>query len=47
VRYLFAAYDVHSDRLHGRLRKHKNADEVLGFFKQIRMRYPRSYGSTS
>jgi transposase len=40
VRYLFAAYDVHADRLHGRLRKHKNADEVLAFFKQIRMRYP-------
>jgi transposase len=40
VRYLFAAYDVHSDRLHGRLREHKNAGEVLAFFKQIRMRYP-------
>jgi transposase len=40
VRYLFAAYDVHADRLHGRLREHKNAGEVLAFFKQIRMRYP-------
>ena len=40
MRYLFAAYDVHSDRLHGRLREHKNAGEVLAFFKQIRMRYP-------
>ena len=39
VRYLFGAYDVHSDRLHGRLRTHKNADEVLGFYKQLRMRY--------
>jgi transposase len=39
VRYLLAAYDVHSDRLHGRLREHKNAGEVLAFFKQIRMRY--------
>ncbi len=39
MRYLFAAYDVHSDRLHGRLREHKNAGEVLAFFKQIRMRY--------
>ena len=39
VRYLFGAYDVHSDRLHGRLRTHKNAGEVLGFFAQIRMRY--------
>ena len=24
VRYLFGAYDVHADRLHGRLRPHKN-----------------------
>jgi len=39
VRYLFGAYDVHADRLHGRLREHKNAGEVLGFYKQIRMRY--------
>jgi transposase len=40
VRYLFGSYDVHSDRLHGRLREHKNSGEVLGFYKQIRMRYP-------
>lgn len=39
VRYLFGAYDVHADRLHGRLRTHKNAGEVLGFYRQIRMRY--------
>jgi transposase len=39
VRYLFGAYDVHDDRLHGRLRAHKNAVEVLGFYRQIRMRY--------
>jgi len=39
VRYLFGAYDVHADRLHGRLRAHKHAGEVLAFFKQIRMRY--------
>lgn len=39
VRYLFGAYDVHADRFHGRLRTHKNAVEVLGFFAQIRMRY--------
>jgi transposase len=39
VRYLFGAYDVHTDRLHGRLRTHKNAGEVLGFYRQIRMRY--------
>ena len=41
VRYLFGAYDVHSDRLHGRLRAHKNAGEVLSFYRQIRMRYDR------
>ena len=41
VRYLFGAYDVHADRLHGRLRAHKNAREVLGFYRQIRMRYDR------
>ena len=39
VRYLFGAYDVNADRLHGRLRAHKNAAEVLAFFSQIRMRY--------
>jgi transposase len=39
VRYLFGAYDVQADRLHGRLRAHKNAQEVLGFYRQIRMRY--------
>jgi transposase len=39
VRYLFGDYDVHADRLHGRLREHKNADEVLAYYRQIRMRY--------
>src|SRR5512132_3483008 len=39
VRYLFGAYDVHADRLHGRLRPHKNSGEVLAFYRQIRMRY--------
>lgn len=39
VRYLFGSYDVHADRFHGRLREHKNAGEVLGFYRQIRMRY--------
>jgi transposase len=39
VRYLFGAYDAHADRLHGRLRAHKNAGEVLAFYRQIRMRY--------
>jgi len=41
VRYLFGAYDVHADRLHGRLRAHKNTGEVLAFYRQIRMRYDR------
>ncbi len=41
VRYLFGAYDVHADRLHGRLRPHKSAREVLGFYRQIRIRYHR------
>ena len=41
VRYLFGAYDVHADRLHGRLRAHKNAGEVLAFYRQIRMRYDK------
>ena len=39
VRYLFGAYDVHADRLHGRLRAQKNSGEVLAFYRQIRMRY--------
>ena len=43
VRYLFGAYDVHADRLHGRLRPHKSGQEVLAFYRQIRMRYrPRT-----
>jgi hypothetical protein len=41
VRYLFGAYEVRADRLHGRLRAHKNSGEVLAFYQQIRMRYPR------
>ena len=41
VRYLFGAYDVHADRLHGRLRAHKTAREVLAFYQQIRIRYDR------
>lgn len=39
VRYLFGAYAVHAERLHGRLRAHKNGEEVLAFYRQIRMRY--------
>jgi transposase len=40
TRYLFGAYDVHADRLFGRLRAHKSARDVLGFLQTIRMRYP-------
>jgi transposase len=40
VRYLFGAYDVHADRLTGRLRAHKSARDVLGFLHTVRMRYP-------
>lgn len=40
VRYLFGAYDVHADRLMGRLRAHKSAPDVLGFLQTLRMRYP-------
>jgi transposase len=40
VRYLFGAYDVHADRLIGRLRTHKSAHDVLGFLHTVRMRYP-------
>jgi hypothetical protein len=39
VRYLFGEDDVHSDRLHGRLREHENSGEVLACYRQIRMRY--------
>jgi transposase len=39
TRYLFGAYDVHADRLMGRLRAHKSARDVLGFLQTIRMRY--------
>ena len=39
TRYLFGAYDVHADRLMGRLRAHKSAHDVLGFLQTIRMRY--------
>ena len=39
VRYLYGAYDVGRDYLHGRLRPCKGGHEVLGFLSQIRMRY--------
>jgi len=46
VRYLYGAYDVGADCLHGRLRPRKGEREVIGFFSQIRMRYDRPCGST-
>lgn len=39
VRYLYGAYDVGRDYLHGRLRPRKGEHEVVGFLNQIRMRY--------
>ncbi len=39
VRYLYGAYDVGRDYLHGRLRPRKGEREVIGFLSQIRMRY--------
>ncbi len=39
VRYLYGAYDVHEDRLIGRLRARKGQDEVIRFLTTIRMRY--------
>jgi transposase len=46
VRYLFGAYDVHADRLHGRLRAHENADEVLGSTARSGCATTPSCGST-
>ncbi len=41
VRHLFAAYDVHADRLRARLRPRKSGPEVLTFMQTIRAAYPR------
>ena len=40
VRYFFAAYDVHADRLWMEQKARKRAVEVLEFLKAIRARYP-------
>jgi transposase len=40
IRYLFAALDVHADRLRGRLRPRRRGADVLGFMRQIRLCYP-------
>ncbi len=39
TRYLYGAYDVHDDRLIGRLRPRKGEVEVVRFLQTIRMRY--------
>jgi len=39
IRYLYGAYDVHDDRLIGRLRPRKGQYEVIRFLTTIRMRY--------
>lgn len=39
TRYLYGAYDVHEDRLIGRLRPRKGEIEVVRFLTTIRMRY--------
>jgi transposase len=41
VRQLFAAYDVHADRLRARLRPRKRGTDVLTFMRTIRAAYPR------
>jgi transposase len=41
TRYVFGAYDVHSDRLRTRLRPRRRGSDVLAFMRQIRLCYPR------
>jgi transposase len=40
TRYVFGAYDVHSDRLRVRLRPKRAGSDVLSFMRQIRLAYP-------
>src|SRR5262245_59708092 len=40
TRYVFAAYDVHADRLRVRLRPKRAGSDVLSFMRQIRLAYP-------
>jgi transposase len=40
TRYVFGAYDVHSDRLRIRLRPKRAGSDVLNFMRQIRLAYP-------
>jgi hypothetical protein len=40
IRYIFAALDVHRDRLYARMRPRRAGPDVLGFMRTIRMVYP-------
>ena len=40
VRYYFAGYDVHADKLWMRQRRRKHWQEVLSFLRSLRRRYP-------
>ena len=40
VRYVFGAYDVHTDRLRVRLRPKRAGSDTLSFMRQIRLAYP-------
>ena len=40
VRYYFAGYDVHADKLSMRQRRRKRWQEVLSFLRSLRRRYP-------
>ena len=40
MRYYFAAYDVHQDKLWMHKKKRKRWQEVLSFLRSIRRRYP-------
>ena len=40
TRYVFAAYDVHADRLRVRLRPRRRGRDMLAFMRQIRACYP-------
>ena len=40
IRYVFGAYDVHTDRLRVRLRPKRAGSDMLTFMRQIRLAYP-------
>jgi len=41
TRYVFGAYDVHTDRLRVRLKARRRGADNLGFMRQIRLSYPK------